>query len=128
MDNLPDFAKLNVSGFSVGDYVCKGGRGSLLGKGSFADVYLGIHKKDGTKVAIKVIDVARLTKDKASFRQHLALEAQLLKKLDHENIVKLFDVFVVFFHVDASFGTTYIPYTYIYMHKDIHIHIYRQYI
>lgn len=85
----------NVKGFSIGDYVCPGGKGSLIGKGSFADVFLGYHKVLQHKVAIKVVDVARLTKGSEKLKEHLASEIQIMKSMDHENIVKLFDVFRV---------------------------------
>jgi hypothetical protein len=51
-----------MNGFTVGNYVCKGGQESLLGKGAFADVYKGYNVSTKETVAIKVVDVVRLTR------------------------------------------------------------------
>lgn len=57
---------------------------SVLGSGSgiFADVLVGIRKKDKKKVAVKVID--------PNFSR---TEAIILKKLSHKNIVQFYDYF-----------------------------------
>jgi serine/threonine protein kinase len=83
--------------FTVGSYVCKGGKESLLGRGSFADVYKGFNQLNGEsdKVAIKVIDIGRLTRGNEKLKQHLDSEIQIMKTLQHEYIVKLFDVYTV---------------------------------
>lgn len=81
-------------GFAVGQYYCKG-RDSLIGTGSFAEVYLGVNTNTNEKVAIKVVDVKRLTKGNQKLTQYLGSEIQIMKGLEHENIVKLYDVFFV---------------------------------
>mmetsp|Transcript_7663 Transcript_7663/g.10580 ORF Transcript_7663/g.10580 Transcript_7663/m.10580 type:complete len:745 (-) Transcript_7663:71-2305(-) len=79
-------------GFAVGPYYCKG-RENLIGTGSFAEVYLGFNTQTNEKVAIKVVDVKRLTKGNQKLTQYLGSEIQIMKGLDHENIVRLYDVF-----------------------------------
>jgi len=64
--------------------------GSELGRGGFAVVFAGKSKKDGEAVAIKVIekncvDVSEL--------QSLVREIDIMKKVDHPNVLKLIDIF-----------------------------------
>lgn len=84
-----------TDGFTVGVWRVDAGN-NVLGHGSFANVYKG-YKIDNPEqvVAIKVVDVARLTKGNKKLRQHLASEVQIMTQLDHENIVKLLDVITV---------------------------------
>lgn len=60
-----------------------------IGTGSFAEVYKGYRKKDKLPVAIKVISRSKLN-DK--LMNSLEFEISILKKLNHEHIIKLFDV------------------------------------
>ncbi|KAJ3177093.1 MAP/microtubule affinity-regulating kinase 3 [Gaertneriomyces sp. JEL0708] len=61
-----------------------------VGEGSFAKVKLAIHKLTGEKVAVKVVDKAALSD---SYSQtHLHREAQIMRMLDHPNIVQLIEV------------------------------------
>lgn len=62
-----------------------------LGTGSYAEVFRGFKKKDKTLVAIKVIQRNKLN-DK--LMSALEYEIAILRKLNHENIVKLYDVHV----------------------------------
>eukprot|EP01137_Pigoraptor_chileana_P022458 Opistho-2@6983 len=61
-----------------------------LGKGSFAKVKAATHVVTGTKVAIKIMDKERLDKQGqlASFRR----EASMLRRLNHANIVRLYEI------------------------------------
>jgi len=64
--------------------------GSELGRGGFAVVYAGKSKKTDEAVAIKVIekncvDVSEL--------QSLVREIDIMKKVDHPNVLKLIDIF-----------------------------------
>jgi len=58
-----------------------------IGSGSFATVYLA--QKDQNLYALKVINKTDIT---AVYEQKLNNEIKILKKIDHPNIVKLYDV------------------------------------
>eukprot|EP00013_Stygamoeba_regulata_P016227 CAMPEP_0177672658 /NCGR_PEP_ID=MMETSP0447-20121125/25474_1 /TAXON_ID=0 /ORGANISM="Stygamoeba regulata, Strain BSH-02190019" /LENGTH=550 /DNA_ID=CAMNT_0019180371 /DNA_START=235 /DNA_END=1884 /DNA_ORIENTATION=- len=66
--------------------------GTVLGSGSFADVYLGIHTGTGEQVAIKVIDVEKLRLKNAKITEHLKSEIRIMVRLQHNNILDLRDV------------------------------------
>ncbi|KAF0692587.1 Aste57867_16342 [Aphanomyces stellatus] len=59
-----------------------------LGHGHYGTVRIGTHKKTGNKVAIKTIP-----KVKVSRPETLRREIEILRTVDHPNIIKLFDVF-----------------------------------
>ncbi|HEY7126720.1 MAG TPA: protein kinase [Ktedonobacterales bacterium] len=64
----------------------------LLGKGGFAEVYLGVHVHLGTEAAIKVLSTQLATAgDVEKFRQ----EARTIATLVHPNIIRVFDFDVV---------------------------------
>jgi eukaryotic-like serine/threonine-protein kinase len=60
---------------------------SVLGQGSFADVYLGEHQLLKAKAAIKVLRVQLSGEDAESFLK----EAQVIAHLVHPHIVRIFD-------------------------------------
>lgn len=64
--------------------------GKEIGKGAYAIVKQGLHKPSNKKVAIKIYDKVKLldTQRKNSVKR----EIQILKRLDHQNIVKLHEV------------------------------------
>lgn len=91
--------------------------GKTIGEGAFSKVKLGYHKDTGTKVAIKIIDKrmieamaekakqqARKSKDKTppapvleitsqpSYLASIQLEVQLLMRLEHPNVIKLYQM------------------------------------
>ena len=68
------------------DYMWNWKRGSLLGKGSFGSVYLGLLPNTSQLVAVKVIPVANIA---ASQLESLQSELSLLRALSHPNIVRL---------------------------------------
>ncbi|XXH05212.1 GTPase activating protein (GAP) for Rho1p [Hypoxylon texense] len=68
----------------VGQFVI----GSEIGKGSFAQVYMGKHKESGALVAIKSVELARLNK---KLKENLYSEIKILKRLRHPHIVALHD-------------------------------------
>ena len=84
----------------LGDFIV----GKTIGQGAFSKVKLGFHKETGLKVAIKVIDKKMLAdqvdkkkkkkKDEKmpSFLDALQLEVQLLMRLEHPNIIKLYQM------------------------------------
>src|SRR5579859_2329273 len=59
----------------------------LLGKGGFADVYLGQHIHLNTLAAVKLLHTRLANDDIESFRQ----EAQMIARLVHPNIVRVLD-------------------------------------
>ncbi len=61
----------------------------LLGQGGMGEVYLGIHTEIERKVAIKVIS-PHLAQDER-IRERFRREALILSKLNHPNIVQLYD-------------------------------------
>ncbi|KAL6077315.1 Serine/threonine-protein kinase atg1 [Balamuthia mandrillaris] len=79
----------HTKAFSVGDYNSNGKR---IGRGAFATVYLAQHKDTHEVVAIKVVDVERLSKHNQKLKKHLESEINIMKALKHENIVLQHDV------------------------------------
>jgi eukaryotic-like serine/threonine-protein kinase len=59
----------------------------LLGRGGFAEVYLGEHVRLGTQAAIKVLSTQLATEDEAIFQQ----EACTIAALEHPHIVRVLD-------------------------------------
>jgi len=72
----------------LGSYFCTGVE---LGRGSYANVFLGRHTKTAEVVAIKAMDWDRLTKGKDKLRQALENEIRIMSESDHPNIVRLYD-------------------------------------
>ena len=64
----------------------------LIGKGSFARVYLVEKLEDSTKYAVKAFSKEYL-KSKPKGKNVLVNEIRIMKKLDHPNVIKLFEVF-----------------------------------
>lgn len=69
---------------SIGQFVI----GAEIGKGSFAQVYLGKHKSSGAAVAIKSVELSRLNK---KLKENLYSEIRILQRLRHPHIVALHD-------------------------------------
>lgn len=61
-----------------------------IGEGAFAKVKIGIHRLTNQKFAIKIIDKTKFP-DEYSMK-NIHREAQILRTLDHPNIIKLFEV------------------------------------
>ena len=59
----------------------------LLGRGGFADVYLGEHLRLGTQAAIKLLSTHLTDADKAQF----LAEARALARLEHPSIIRILD-------------------------------------
>ena len=64
----------------------------LLGKGSFGEVWEAENKMNQNKVAIKIISKKTLHND-PGLKKQMKLEFDLLKKLDHPNVMRIFDAF-----------------------------------
>ena len=70
----------------VGVYViCKQQLGECIGKGAFGKVYKALNIENGQIVAIKQISISNISEDQAKVIQK---EIYLMKRLNHENIVK----------------------------------------
>ncbi|KAJ9155049.1 Serine/threonine-protein kinase ATG1 [Pleurostoma richardsiae] len=69
---------------AIGQFVI----GAEIGKGSFAQVYMGKHKSSGAAVAIKSVELSRLNK---KLKENLYSEIKILKHLRHPHIVALHD-------------------------------------
>ena len=59
----------------------------ILGRGGFADVYLGEHVHLGTRAAIKVLSAKLEGEDSEPFRA----ESRLIARLDHPHIVRVLE-------------------------------------
>jgi hypothetical protein len=64
--------------------------GPVIGEGGFCKVRSGIHQVTGAKTAVKLIDKSSLKNE--TERKRVSREISVLKKLNHKNIVRLFDV------------------------------------
>src|SRR5688500_8257394 len=62
--------------------------GQRLGEGAFGQVYRGRHETLQVEVAVKLIDVRRLP---ATEQVRVPQEAQLMARLDHPNLLRVFD-------------------------------------
>jgi calcium/calmodulin-dependent protein kinase I len=61
-----------------------------LGKGAYAVVKLGTDKKTKRKVAVKIVDRTKLSKeDEIGMKE----EVRILRKLDHSGVVRCFDFY-----------------------------------
>ena len=65
----------------------------VLGQGGFGQVYLGVHKKTKQKVAIKVTNAGGL--ENAEDIENIFSESETVKALNHPNIVKIYNFFVI---------------------------------
>lgn len=63
----------------------------LIGKGAFSKVHLAINILTGAYVAIKCIEKSMMS-DKIN-KKKILNEIFILKTIDHENIIKLLEVF-----------------------------------
>lgn len=64
--------------------------GKLLGQGSFAKVYHGRDIKDGSNVAIKIIDKEKILK--VGMMEQIKKEISVMRLVRHPNVVELFEV------------------------------------
>lgn len=69
----------------IGDYRLE----KTIGEGQFGKVKLATHLPSGTRVAIKIIDKARLNDDTLRMVQR---EVAIMKMLHHPNIIRLYEV------------------------------------
>ena len=79
--------KLYNNEYKIGGYLIK----NNLGEGTFGKVKLGIYLKSGEKVAIKIISKKKLKEKNDQI--HLKREIDLLQKLNHINIISVYEIF-----------------------------------
>lgn len=65
--------------------------GEVVGQGAFALVRQAVARETGQKVAVKIIDRAKIT---GSIQNSVEREIEILKKFRHTNIVALHDIYV----------------------------------
>merc|ERR1712032_176107 len=65
---------------------------TVLGKGNFAKVFRVNRNSDGVKFAVKVFDKKMILSDELE-RKCLLYELQMMKKVKHENIMKLLELY-----------------------------------
>lgn len=68
-------------------------RGELISKGTYSKVYLALNATTGEMIATKLIEMPRAARDKNDSRhtsavEILKLESEIMKDLDHPNIVQ----------------------------------------
>jgi mitogen-activated protein kinase kinase kinase len=67
-------------------------KGSLIGRGTFGDVYLGLNPMNGELMAVKQVELpvenSATEEHKKSLVEALQREIELLKELQHDNIVQ----------------------------------------
>lgn len=71
-------------GTEIRGYICE----ERIGSGSFATVWKAKHRETQQMVAIKVVDMTKLSKEMA---RHLEMEIQITMLLDHVNVVKVIE-------------------------------------
>jgi calcium-dependent protein kinase len=64
--------------------------GKVLGNGAFGEVRMCIHRDTGAQRAVKVLRKSNMDEDE---KKMLFNEINILKELDHPNIVKMFEFF-----------------------------------
>jgi len=69
-------------------YESKWAGADLLGSGNFAHVYKATKKEGGTKVAVKVIDKA-----KVEDMEDVKREVEIMDDIDHPNVIKLYEIY-----------------------------------
>jgi serine/threonine-protein kinase ULK2 len=77
-------SNIAVNNYTIGNYCYN----RKIGRGSFSKVYKGYHKDTLEKVAIKVVDM-EISKHLKTFMER---EIEVMKTLNHPNILKLHDV------------------------------------
>lgn len=75
-----------IIGKRLGDYIIV----DILGHGGMARVYRGLDKKLNRYAAVKVIDIGSIREDEADYRQRFQNEARAIARLNHPNIVGVY--------------------------------------
>src|SRR5205085_9096512 len=75
-----------IIGKKLGDYLIV----DILGQGGMARVYRGLDKKLNRYAAVKVIDASSIREDEAEYRKRFQGEARAVARLNHPNIVGIY--------------------------------------
>lgn len=67
-------------------------RSIKIGQGAFSSVYLATFQFDDRRMALKCVEKSELGKDKLR-RRSFFNEIEVMRRLDHENVNKLYGVF-----------------------------------
>ena len=70
--------------------------GRCIGKGNFSEVHIGVHRESGERVAIKVVDTLKtetFSKKSRSVALNIDSEMQVLRSLNHTNIIKFYAMY-----------------------------------
>jgi serine/threonine protein kinase len=70
--------------------------GSVIGKGTFSEVAQATDKETGKVVALKTIDKSAISKKELGY---VSREIEILQRLDHPHVIKLYNVFQTFNHI-----------------------------
>lgn len=65
--------------------------GPMLGEGGFSQVRLGIHERDGRKVALKILEKKPGNSVNSTERKQVESEIDAMKKITHKNVIQLVD-------------------------------------
>lgn len=70
--------------------------GRCIGKGNFSEVHIGVHRETGDRVAVKIVDTLKteqFSKKSRSVTLNIDSEMQVLRSLDHPNIIKFYGMY-----------------------------------
>ena len=70
--------------------------GRCIGKGNFSEVHIGVHRESGDRVAVKIVDTLKteqFSKKSRSVTLNIDSEMQVLRALDHPNIIKFYGMY-----------------------------------
>lgn len=73
----------------IGDYILTERK---LGEGGYSSVYVGIRKTDHLNVAVKICENKK-SKNPTAYEEEVQKEVSIMKKLQHPNIIELYDHF-----------------------------------
>ena len=76
----------------IGDYIVK----HTIGKGTFSRIKLGINKKTGEKIAIKILDKLKIVENEDLER--IIREMRMLSELDNDHVIKVYEIYEDDYH------------------------------
>jgi calcium/calmodulin-dependent protein kinase I len=85
----PEASKRKIEGAEIGDIADKYDISEIIGRGGFSTVYEAIRRSDGAKFAVKIVEKTMLQEDIKLLKR----EIEIMKQVDHVNILKLIEIF-----------------------------------